>query len=101
MRKLGRSTTLPRAATCAAAAVLVAATLVSPAWAKHGKHHAGPHHGSSSLSISKSPFGTLPDGRAIDRYTMNNGRGMTVSIITFGGIIQSLAVPDRHGNSTD
>jgi aldose 1-epimerase len=75
--------------------LLVSGTLASPAWAHHRGHHRG-HH-ASSLSITKSPFGNLPDGRAIDRYTMDNGRGMTVSIITYGGIIQSLTVPDRRG----
>ena len=47
-------------------------------------------------TISKSGFGRM-DGAPIERYTLRNDNRMTVSIITWGGIIQSLRVPDRDG----
>ncbi|HEY8480525.1 MAG TPA: aldose epimerase family protein [Spirillospora sp.] len=47
--------------------------------------------------ISKEPFGSLEDGTKVDRYTLTNGRGVRVRIITYGGIIQTLETPDRHG----
>jgi aldose 1-epimerase len=47
-------------------------------------------------SISSEPFGTV-DGHQVDLYTLKNSRGMTVKIMTYGGIIQSIEVPDRKG----
>ena len=80
---------------CTALAVL---GLTAPALAKRGHHR---HHHDGGLSVTKSSFGNLPPslgGTAIDRYTLRNGRGMSVSIITYGGIIQELRVPDRKGH---
>src|SRR4029079_19800156 len=48
------------------------------------------------LTIEKSGFGTA-NGQAVDRYTLSNGR-MSVAIITYGGIVQRVDVPDRRGN---
>lgn len=45
----------------------------------------------------KEPFGTTPDGIAVYRYKLTNAGGMEVKIITYGGIIQSIQVPDRDG----
>ncbi len=47
-------------------------------------------------SISSEPFGTV-DGQQVDIYTLKNSSGMTVKIMTYGGIIQSIEVPDRKG----
>jgi aldose 1-epimerase len=47
--------------------------------------------------IQREPFGTTPDGQAVDRYTLTNANGMRVRVITFGGIIQTIEVPDRNG----
>jgi aldose 1-epimerase len=75
--------------------VLVAALIFAPAALAKSKHkHRG--HPGGGLSITKEPFGSV-NGTAVDRYTLSNKRGMTVSVITFGGIIQSLEVPDRRG----
>ncbi|MGZ4186555.1 MAG: aldose epimerase family protein [Solirubrobacteraceae bacterium] len=73
------------------------------------KSHKGPHHGNfhhGGLRITSSPFGNLPSGvpnipeggAAVTRYTLSNAHGMSVSILDYGGIIQSLSVPDRRGH---
>ncbi|MBP8973440.1 MAG: galactose mutarotase [Anaerolineae bacterium] len=49
-------------------------------------------------SISKASYGTTADGVAVDEYTLTNAHGMEVKIITYGGTITSVKVPDRYGN---
>jgi aldose 1-epimerase len=49
-----------------------------------------------SGSQLSTPFGTAR-GEPVERYTLGNARGMRVAILTYGGIVQSLEVPDRHG----
>lgn len=48
-------------------------------------------------SISREQWGTTAEG-SVDRYLLSNGRGMRVALLTYGGIVQSLEVPDRHGD---
>ena len=54
-------------------------------------------HKGDGVTVSKAPYGTLADGTAIDQYTLANQRGMTVKIITYGGIVTEIDTPDRHG----
>lgn len=42
-------------------------------------------------------FGVTADGASVHRAILENDRGMRVAILSFGGIIQSIEVPDRHG----
>ena len=46
---------------------------------------------------STEPFGTTPEGEQVYLYTLRNARGMTVRVTNYGGIILSIAVPDREG----
>jgi aldose 1-epimerase len=50
--------------------------------------------------ITKDLFGTLSDGTKVWRYTMTSGV-LHVRIITYGGIVQQLDAPDRHGHQTN
>jgi aldose 1-epimerase len=52
-------------------------------------------------SIEKSDFGKTPDGTAVDLYTLTNRKGLTAKIITYGGIVTELHVPDRNGKFGD
>jgi aldose 1-epimerase len=46
-------------------------------------------------------FGTLPDGRTVESYTLQNGRGVEVVVLTFGGIVQAVRLPESDGASTN
>jgi aldose 1-epimerase len=46
--------------------------------------------------ITKELFGSLPDGTRVWRYTLSSGV-LRVRILTYGGIVQQLEAPDRHG----
>jgi len=56
---------------------------------------------SMQMSVTREPFGNLPDGRPVSLYTLRNASGMEVRAMTYGGIILSLRVPDREGNLDD
>jgi len=51
-------------------------------------------------SITSEPFGQV-GGTPVSRYTLTSGHGMRVRILTYGGIIQSIEVPDRTGHVDD
>ena len=53
------------------------------------------------LDVKRERFGTMPDGTVVHRYTLTNARGMEVKLITYGGAIQSLRVPDRRGHKAN
>ena len=52
-------------------------------------------------SIRKQKFGEMPDGRAVDLYTLTNSRGLEARIMTYGGTLVSLHTPDRDGALAD
>jgi aldose 1-epimerase len=56
---------------------------------------------SSKGSISKADFGKTPQGQTIEIYTLRNAHGAEAQIITFGGIVTSLKVPDKSGKLGD
>ncbi|MFV5694417.1 aldose epimerase family protein [Flavobacterium sp. LB3P122] len=54
-----------------------------------------------SVSIAKAAYGKTDKGEQVDRYTLKNQKGMEVNIITYGGIISSLKVPNKAGVSEE
>jgi len=46
-------------------------------------------------------FGTLPDGREVDEFTLTNSNGILVGILNYGGIIRFIRTPNRHGHLSD
>ena len=53
------------------------------------------------LAPQRAPFGTMPDGTAIEIFTLKNSSGMEVRTIPYGAIIVSIRVPDRSGRLDD
>ncbi|WP_406127116.1 aldose epimerase family protein [Streptomyces sp. NBC_00989] len=45
-------------------------------------------------------FGTLPDGTPVHRWTLERA-GVRVRVLSYGGIVQSVEVPDRDGHTAD
>ncbi|MDC8786464.1 aldose epimerase family protein [Roseateles koreensis] len=52
-------------------------------------------------SIHRREFGLMPDGRVVHEYTLDNGRGLRLSAINYGGIVTGLHVPDPQGRSAN
>lgn len=50
-----------------------------------------------SSGLTPTHYGTTPDGKAVDLYTLRNLKGAEARIITYGGIVLSLKVPDKNG----
>jgi aldose 1-epimerase len=48
----------------------------------------------------KEPFGQA-DGKPVELYTLRNSKGAEAKIMTYGGIVQSLKMPDRSGKFDD
>ncbi len=48
-------------------------------------------------SITKAYFGSLANGQQVEAYTLTNASGMQVEILSYGGIISKLLVPNRVG----
>ena len=73
-----------------AAAALALGALVVPAAPATGK-----------ANVTSKPFGKTPDGTAVELFTLTNAHGMEASIMTYGGIVVSLKVPDKAGKLGD
>lgn len=52
-------------------------------------------------TITKADFGTAPGGKPVEIYTLKNDAGAEARIMTYGGIVQSLSMPDKHGQFGD
>jgi aldose 1-epimerase len=62
---------------------------------------AGAAKGASVMDVRKDVFGNLPDGTAVDIYTLTNKSGIEARIMTYGAALVSLELPDRNGEFED
>ena len=49
---------------------------------------------------NRTAFGHMPDGTRVDKLTLRDG-ARSCEIITYGGAVRSLTVPDRNGEPVD
>jgi aldose 1-epimerase len=86
-------------AICIAVAAFGPAGATAAAKHRHKTHH-GTHHSSGAGSVTSAPWGTA-DGQAVSLYSLTNRHQMTVKITNYGGVVQSIWVPDRSGALKD
>lgn len=56
---------------------------------------------SMGSNVSHTGFGADTNGTPVEIYTLRNSHGMEARIMTYGGIVESLKVPDKSGNFGD
>lgn len=91
---------LATAAAAACAAAFAPSATAQPTAASAKARHGAPP------SITKQYFGSTIEpytGKMTPtyRYTMTNGRGMSVQLLSFGAITQDINVPGRNGRTAD
>ena len=55
----------------------------------------------SAATATRSVFGRMPGGDAVEAVTLRNDHGITVRLITYGARIQEVVTPDRKGESAN
>ncbi len=53
------------------------------------------------MSVTKEYYGTMPDGKDVYEYTIENSRNVKASIITYGATLNRFVCPDRNGEFED
>ncbi|PYX92376.1 MAG: galactose-1-epimerase [Acidobacteria bacterium] len=54
----------------------------------------------AKTQLTRKSWGRLADGTAVEIYALRNGK-IEAAITTYGGLVVSLQVPDRKGNTDD
>lgn len=54
-----------------------------------------------SSSIHSRPFGRAPDGSDVTAWTLTGSAGMTLEVLTYGGVVRRLLTPDVSGELGD
>lgn len=53
------------------------------------------------MTVSKSFFGNMPDGKEVYEFLLENNNGMRVSILSLGATLRSLILTDKNGEEKD
>jgi aldose 1-epimerase len=51
--------------------------------------------------LAEAPFGALPNGHPVRRFTLGNAHGLTLDLLDYGGTITAIHTPDRSGAFDD
>ena len=54
----------------------------------------------ADAQVTKASFGTTPDGKAVDVYTLKD-KALEVKIMTYGARVVSVTAPDKSGKAAD
>jgi len=54
-----------------------------------------------SISLNSSPYGVLPDGRAVQAHQLTNNNGVRVTLLDYGATLARVETPDRSGRVAD
>ena len=52
------------------------------------------------MSVRTEQFGTMPDGRPVERYVLEGG-GVEAAVLTYGAVLQSVRAPDAAGRPAE
>ncbi|MBV4521649.1 galactose mutarotase [Pseudomonas sp. SWRI74] len=55
----------------------------------------------AGLSAEHKAFGKTNDGTPVEQYILRNSQGLQATVITYGGVLQSLKVPGKDGKAED
>ena len=55
----------------------------------------------NAATLNVKPYGTTQDGQKVELYTMSNNKGVSVSFISFGGVITQILTPDAQGKQNN
>ncbi len=54
-----------------------------------------------TAAVQREPFGTTAEGRDVERFSLTSTSGIAISVLSFGGAIQTIMAPDRSGVLAD
>src|SRR5580698_5207694 len=61
----------------------------------------GLHSRRYSKRMNPRPYGSLASGETVEAHTLKNSSGASAEVLSYGGIVTSLRMPDRQGRLAD
>ena len=52
-------------------------------------------------SLGRHPFGNLAGSESVELFTLSSGNGVTVELLSFGGIVRRILAPGRDGTTAN